>query len=44
MTAHRHRVRHVHSGWPASYTGVIAAIAFAIAIIGFMSLIGLMIR
>ncbi len=44
MTARRHYVRHVHTGWPAPYTGVIAAIAFAIAIVGFVSLIGLMIR
>jgi hypothetical protein len=44
MTTHRHYVRHVHRSWPAPYTGVIAALAFAIAIVGFVSLIGLMIR
>jgi len=32
MTARRH-INHVHSGWPAPYTGVIAAVLFAIAVL-----------
>jgi len=28
-------VRHVHAGWPASYTGVIAAVLFGLAVVGY---------
>jgi hypothetical protein len=38
MTA-RHRVHHVHSGWPAPYTGVIAALLFAVAVMGVFSML-----
>lgn len=39
MTAHRHHIRHVHSSWPTPYAGVIAAALFALAVVGFFSLI-----
>jgi hypothetical protein len=31
MTTRRH-LHHVHSGWPAPYAGVIAAVVFGVAI------------
>ena len=44
MTVRHHHVRHIHAGWPAPYTGVIAAALFALAVIGFLSLIILLMR
>jgi hypothetical protein len=35
----RHHVHHVHSSWPAPYTGVIAAILFGAAVIGVFSML-----
>ena len=36
MTTQPRHVRHVHAGWPAPYTGVIAAAVFGFVVIGYV--------
>ncbi len=39
MTVLRHHVRHVHSGWPSPYVGLIAAVLFGVAVMGVFSML-----
>jgi hypothetical protein len=39
MTALRHHVRHVHSGWPSPYAGLIAPVLFGVAVLGVFSML-----
>lgn len=39
MTVRSHHVRHIHSGWPAPYAGVIAAILFGVVVMGVFSML-----
>jgi hypothetical protein len=38
MTVRRH-IHHVHSGWPAPYVGVLAAVLFGVAVLGVFSML-----
>ncbi len=38
MTVRRH-IHHVHSSWPAPYTGVIAAVLFGVVVTGVFTML-----
>lgn len=44
MPRHLRHVRHVHSGWPAPYAGMIAAVLFGVVVVGFLTMIVLIMR
>jgi hypothetical protein len=44
MPTRLRHVRHVHAGWPASYTGVIAAVLFGLAVVGYAIAIWFILR